>query len=106
MTHKDAYMFPIFGSCVLFGLYLLFKFLSKEYINYLLTAYFLLFGIGILFDRFVFLAFLILVSGALVMTFSPVIGIFFPKSVNEKKYHVSFSFLSFIPYIPKGFDIS
>ena len=84
MTHKDAYMFPIFGSCVLFGLYLLFKFLSKEYINYLLTAYFLLFGIG-----------------ALIMTFSPVIGIFFPKSVNEKKYHVSFSFLSFIPYIPK-----
>jgi minor histocompatibility antigen H13 len=46
MTHKDAYMFPVFGSCVLFGLYLLFKFLSKEYINYLLTAYFLLFGIG------------------------------------------------------------
>lgn len=37
-------MFPIIGSCVLFGLYLLFKFFSKEYINMLLTAYFLLLG--------------------------------------------------------------
>lgn len=37
-------MFPVIGSCVLFGLYLLFKFFSKEYINMLLTAYFLLLG--------------------------------------------------------------
>tara|TARA_R110002050_G_scaffold186573_1_gene320905 strand:+ start:403 stop:666 length:264 start_codon:yes stop_codon:yes gene_type:complete len=46
MSQKDAYMFPIIGSGVLFGLYVLFKFFSKEYINYLLTTYFLLFGIG------------------------------------------------------------
>ena len=32
------------GSGVLFGLYLLFRFFSKEYINYLLTAYFALLG--------------------------------------------------------------
>jgi hypothetical protein len=32
-------------SGVLFGLYMLFKIFSKEYINMLLTAYFLLFGI-------------------------------------------------------------
>jgi len=45
MTAKDAYMFPIVGSGVLFGLYMLFKIFSKEYINMLLTAYFLLFGV-------------------------------------------------------------
>lgn len=45
MTSKDAYMFPVIGSCVLFGLYMLFKIFSKEYINMLLTAYFLLFGV-------------------------------------------------------------
>jgi hypothetical protein len=70
MTAKDAYMFPVIGSCVLFGLYTLFKLFSKvttgsdddhvflslslshyhkshqqEYINMLLTAYFLLFGV-------------------------------------------------------------
>jgi len=45
LSSKDAYMFPVIGSCVLFGLYLLFKYFSKEYVNLLLTAYFLLFGI-------------------------------------------------------------
>jgi minor histocompatibility antigen H13 len=44
MSKHDAMMFPVIGSCVLFGLYLLFKFFSKEYINMLLTAYFLLLG--------------------------------------------------------------
>lgn len=39
-------MFPVIGSGVLFGFFLLFKFFSKEYINYLLTAYFAIFGIG------------------------------------------------------------
>lgn len=29
MTAKDAYMFPVIGSCVLFGLYTLFKLFSK-----------------------------------------------------------------------------
>jgi hypothetical protein len=29
MTAKDAYMFPVVGSCVLFGLYTLFKLFSK-----------------------------------------------------------------------------
>jgi len=35
----------VIGSGVLFGLYLLFKYFSKEYVNLLLTAYFLFFGI-------------------------------------------------------------
>jgi len=45
LTSKDAYMFPVIGSGVLFGLYLLFTFFSKEWVNMLLTAYFLFFGI-------------------------------------------------------------
>jgi len=45
MSTEDAWKFPFIGSGVLFGLYILFKVFSKEYINFLLTAYFLLFGI-------------------------------------------------------------
>ena len=38
-------MFPIFGSITLFGLYLVFRFVDKTYVNYLLTAYFGLLGV-------------------------------------------------------------
>uniref|UniRef100_A0A7S4NNE3 Minor histocompatibility antigen H13 n=1 Tax=Paramoeba aestuarina TaxID=180227 RepID=A0A7S4NNE3_9EUKA len=82
MSQKDAYMFPVVGSCVLFGLYLLFKFFSKEYINYLLTAYFLVFGIG-----------------TMVMSYSPLIGLFAPASLKSKEYKISFNFLCVIPYV-------
>lgn len=44
MSQKDAYMFPVIGSATLFGLYVLFKMFSKEYVNMLLLAYFLFFG--------------------------------------------------------------
>eukprot|EP00658_Telonema_sp_P-2_P079845 TRINITY_DN782_c0_g1_i1.p1 TRINITY_DN782_c0_g1~~TRINITY_DN782_c0_g1_i1.p1 ORF type:complete len:356 (-),score=126.44 TRINITY_DN782_c0_g1_i1:112-1179(-) len=44
MSTKDAMMFPIIGSCVLFGLFLVFKYLAKEYINLLLHFYFILIG--------------------------------------------------------------
>lgn len=44
MSQSDAFMFPVIGSIFLFGFYLLFRFFSKEYINYLLTAYFGVFG--------------------------------------------------------------
>ena len=44
MCQSDAYMFPVIGSVFLFTFYLLFKFFSKDYINYLLTAYFGVFG--------------------------------------------------------------
>lgn len=49
ISARDAYYFPVIGSCVLFGLYLVFRFFSKEYINILLTAYFGLFGAAALF---------------------------------------------------------
>merc|ERR1719361_3339034 len=34
-------MFPIIASCALFGLYIFFHIFSKEYINLLLSFYFL-----------------------------------------------------------------
>ena len=36
MKQKDAWMFPVMGSAVLFGLYLLFKFFNEKYLNVLL----------------------------------------------------------------------
>jgi len=45
MQTKDVAMFPIIGSCVLFGLYLVFKFLNKDYVNLLLRIYFFFFGV-------------------------------------------------------------
>jgi minor histocompatibility antigen H13 len=44
MSTTDAMKFPIVGSCVLFGLFLLFKFFAKEYLNLLFSFYFLLLG--------------------------------------------------------------
>jgi len=48
LTWESAWAFPFIGSAVLFGLYILFKVFSKEYINLLMTAYFVLFGIAAL----------------------------------------------------------
>lgn len=67
-------MFPVIGSCVLFGLYLLFKFFSKDYVNLLLTAYFLLFGIL-----------------AVASTVRPLLAYALPKEAKKKKYKLKFS---------------
>ena len=48
MSSRDAYMFPIVASFGLFGLFLAFMWFPKEYVNMVLTAYFLLFGVGAL----------------------------------------------------------
>jgi len=40
MQQNDAWMFPVFGSGVLFGLFLLFKYFNKDYINILFHYYF------------------------------------------------------------------
>lgn len=48
LSKEDAYWFPIMGSAVLFGLYMVFKLFNKDYINYLLTAYFAVIGVGAL----------------------------------------------------------
>ena len=44
MSRKDVMKFPIYGSCVLFGLYCLFKF-HKELANMLLGLYFTSLGV-------------------------------------------------------------
>jgi len=69
MTSTDAYKFPLIGSAVLFGLYMLFKIFSKEYINMLLTGYFLLFGIL-----------------AVTSTLRPIFLPFFSKDMKPWKY--------------------
>jgi len=43
---KDAFMFPVIGSAVLFSLYLCFKFLSEEWVNFVMSAYFTVLGVG------------------------------------------------------------
>eukprot|EP01123_Difflugia_compressa_P002470 TRINITY_DN13196_c0_g1_i1.p1 TRINITY_DN13196_c0_g1~~TRINITY_DN13196_c0_g1_i1.p1 ORF type:complete len:421 (+),score=101.80 TRINITY_DN13196_c0_g1_i1:85-1347(+) len=75
MTKKDAYMFPVIGSCVLFGLYMLFRIFSKEYINMLLTAYFLFFGFVSLYE-----------------TFLPVVKVLFPAMKNSKSRTLKWRF--------------
>lgn len=40
MAQKDAWLFPVFGSAVLFGLFLLFKFFNPDSINVLFHYYF------------------------------------------------------------------
>ena len=45
MSQKDAYMFPVIGSCVLFGLFLTFKIFNKDYINILFHIYFSFVGL-------------------------------------------------------------
>lgn len=52
LSKNDAYWFPVIGSVVLFGFYLLFTFLSKDMINLVLTFYFSLFGIMAIFKLF------------------------------------------------------
>eukprot|EP00762_Andalucia_godoyi_P001180 ANDGO_02117.mRNA.1 Signal peptide peptidase 2 len=44
MSHRDATMFPFIASGALFGLFLAFKFLPKEYVNMILSGYFLFLG--------------------------------------------------------------
>ena len=48
MSTEDAYMFPIMASFGLFGLFLAFMWFPREYINMVLTVYFLAFGVGAL----------------------------------------------------------
>jgi len=71
MNSHDAMMFPIVGSGVLFGLFLLFKFFAKEYLNMLFTFYFLL--VGVVAIGMTFLPFVEKVLGAHKKTDKPLI---------------------------------
>ncbi|KAN0061791.1 hypothetical protein ACQY0O_005784 [Thecaphora frezii] len=44
LTSSDAWLFPVMGSAVLFGMFLVFKYINKDYVNMLLGVYFGLVG--------------------------------------------------------------
>lgn len=44
MTTRDALLFPVYGSAVLGGCYLLFKFVPRHYINFAFTVHFTVLG--------------------------------------------------------------
>lgn len=48
MQTSDAYWFPVIGGGVLCSLYFAFKYLGKLWINRILSAYFLIVGLGAL----------------------------------------------------------
>lgn len=66
MSKEHAMRFPLIGSVVLFSLFLLFKFLSKDLVNAILTCYFFVLGII-----------------AFSATLLPAIDRFLPKKWNE-----------------------
>jgi minor histocompatibility antigen H13 len=63
--------FPIVGSCVLFGLFVLFRFLPKELVNTVLTGYFLLIGVA-----------------AITATLTPFVAPLCPKSLRHREFHL------------------
>ncbi|KAJ1669342.1 hypothetical protein EV182_008804, partial [Spiromyces aspiralis] len=46
VSANDAYMFPVYGSATLFGLYLIFKLFEPAWVNLLLRTYMALLGVG------------------------------------------------------------
>ncbi|KAG8371018.1 hypothetical protein BUALT_Bualt13G0043400 [Buddleja alternifolia] len=66
MSNEHAMRFPLVGSAMLLSLFLLFKFLSKDLVNAVLTCYFFVLGIV-----------------ALSATLLPSISRFLPKSWND-----------------------
>jgi len=53
LSAQDAYMFPVFGSCSLFGLYCAFKYLDPEWVQFFMSGYFSLAGVFTLTATFV-----------------------------------------------------
>ncbi|KAJ2656531.1 hypothetical protein IWW48_004991 [Coemansia sp. RSA 1200] len=48
VTTEDAYMFPVYGSAALFSMYMIFKYLNKDWVNLLLSGYFALLGVVVM----------------------------------------------------------
>ncbi|KAJ2402973.1 hypothetical protein GGI23_000312 [Coemansia sp. RSA 2559] len=48
VTTEDAYMFPVYGSVALFSMYMVFKYLNKDWVNMLLSGYFALLGVVVM----------------------------------------------------------
>jgi minor histocompatibility antigen H13 len=94
MTRKDALKFPVVGSVILFSLFLAFKFLPKDMVNLVLSAYFVMLG-----------------TAALIATAEPVLTSFGVASFNKlsdasvnfkipRIMDVSFTYLELLLSIP------
>ncbi|KAK9032607.1 hypothetical protein V6N11_056867 [Hibiscus sabdariffa] len=96
MSNEHAMRFPFIGSAMLLSLFLLFKFLSKDLVNAVLTAYFFVLG-----------------TIALSATILPAIKRFFPKHWNEdliiwhlpffRSFEIEFTRSQIIAAIPGAF---
>jgi len=76
MSTKDVYMFPIMASAMLFGIYIIVKYLSAEHLNLVIASYFFIIG-----------------TWALSFIVRPVLGMI-PGShllIDEELYHVKFN---------------
>lgn len=67
LRKEDAYQFPIIGSISLFSLYLAFKYLDKDWVNFIIGGYFALVG-----------------CVAVTMTISPALSLMLPKSFQKQ----------------------
>jgi len=67
MKTKDAYMFPVIGSVVLFSLYLVFKFLPAEWVNACVKLYFFVFGLLVIGSKISQIASLVLAPSTVAM---------------------------------------
>ncbi|CAL5353984.1 unnamed protein product [Camellia sinensis] len=87
MSNEHAMRFPLVGSAMLLSLFLLFKFLSKDLVNAVLTCYFFVLGIVALsYVLSVWAILLCLISVAsccFKATLLPAISRFLPKHWNE-----------------------
>lgn len=63
MSNEHAMRFPLVGSAMLLSLFLLFKFLSKDLVNAVLTCYFFVLGIiAFAYVSFLFLVYLFVMA--------------------------------------------
>ena len=89
MTKGDALRFPLVGSCVLFGLFLCFKFLPKELVNALLTAY-----LGLI-------AVIVLTTAT-----TPYVLEYFPESMRKREFHAPVFSIPHVIDTGKYFEVS
>lgn len=76
LTAKDAMKFPLTASCALFGLYVVVKTIDPAYLNYLLSAYFMVIGI-------------FAITNSLIEI--PSLASIFPDVCRSDKFHLNFT---------------
>jgi minor histocompatibility antigen H13 len=86
---QDALRFPLYGSAVLVGLFVLFKFLPKDLVNAILAAYFVVLG-----------------TVAITATILPFAELLFPGSQRATEFNFKVPKIPFItqatPFSPPG----